>query len=61
MSRAVEELEQAIRELVADGVEEPDELWDALVDKYGDWRRLDFRLRMMQREELETLLGEWLG
>lgn len=39
-----------IRELVADGVTDYDEVWAALVERFGDWRRLDFRLRVTQRE-----------
>jgi hypothetical protein len=52
MSRKVEELEAAIRELAADGCE-PDEAWDALAERFGGWRQLDFRLRMQQRERDE--------
>lgn len=44
------QLDAMIRELVADGVTDPDEIWDALVQCFGDWRLLDFRLRVTQRE-----------
>lgn len=61
MSRYVEKLEAAIRELAADGVRD-DEAWDALVEAFdGEWRRLDFALRVQQRERLEAVLDELLG
>ena len=61
MSAASRELRRAIYELVADGVDTPGALWDALVEKYGDWRRLDLRMRMMQREELDTFIADVWG
>lgn len=44
------QLDAMIRELVADGVTEYDDVWDALVERFGDERRLDFRLRVTQHE-----------